>query len=233
MSHEANNFRDHSKPVIGITMDVVESPEGRVKTDCSMAYAHGVRLAGGVPILLPPLAAQVPDHLRLCDGFILTGGDDPKMEPFGVPTHPQAKVIHPLRQDYELALLRALREKPAATVLGVCLGMQLMALEADGKLNQYLPDSLATHAMHKNAEHGVAPERGQEFRSGRVWSNHRQAVENAGHLAVVARSEDGVIEAVRDPSRRWYLGVQWHPERTADEALGQRILNDLVSASTR
>lgn len=224
-------------PVIGITMDVVET-SGRLKYDCSAAYATCVAKAGGTPVMLPPIAAMIPRHLALCDGFILTGGDDPKMEPFGVPTHPQAKVIHPDRQAYELGLLESLRSKePQKPLLGVCLGMQLMCLHAGGRLNQFLPDTLPTHAMHKNAEHRVSPQNspiGNQFlpNDGTVWSNHRQAIDDAGSLVVIGLSEDRVIEAVCDPARRWCLGVQWHPERTANLSMGQQILNDLVSASS-
>jgi len=235
MGQRADSSARQSRPVIGITTDIVEAG-GRLKADCSLAYAMCVEKAGGTPILLPPIVGLIAEHVRLCDGFVLTGGDDPKMEPFGVPTHPQAKVIHPDRQEYEVGLLEALRAgRPDAPVLGVCLGMQLMALHAGGKLDQFLPETLATHAMHKNKEHPVAPvcdARCAFPLTGVVWSNHRQAVQEPGKLAVIARSNDGVIEAIRDPARRWYFGVQWHPERTAAADLGQRILNDLVSASS-
>ena len=232
MPETGNNFKARGRPLIGITTDVVEAAEGRLKVDCSLAYATCVEQAGGVPIMLPPIPSQLADHVRLCDGFILTGGDDPRMEPFGVPTHPKAKVIHPKRQEYELALLDALKgERPQTPVLGVCLGMQLMALHAGGKLNQYLPETLARHALHKNAEHRIIPERGAGFiGSGVVWSNHRQAVDDPGPLRVMARSEDKLIEAVSDPSRPWYVGVQWHPERTQDEVLGRRVFSSLTDA---
>ncbi len=224
-------------PIIGITMDVSEA-NGRLKYDVSAVYAACVVKAGGTPVLLPPLAAEIPHHLSLCDGFILTGGDDPKMEAFGVPTHPQAKVIHPERQAYELGLLAALEaQAPDKPVLGVCLGMQLMCLHAGGTLNQFLPDTLPTHAMHKNAEHRVSPRRGPLSERllpdpGTVWSNHRQAIDDGGKLTVIGMSDDNVIEAVSNPARRWCVGVQWHPERTADPAMGQRILTELVSASS-
>ncbi len=226
-----------TNPIIGITMDVSET-NGRLKYDVSAAYAACIVKAGGTPIHLPPIAAHIPRHLAMCNGFILTGGDDPRMEQFGVPTHPQAKVIHPERQGYELGLLAALEaQAPDKPVLGVCLGMQLMCLHAGGKLNQFLPDTLPTHAIHKNAEHRVAPVRGPQSarflsQEGIVWSNHRQAIEDAGTLSVIGRSEDKVIEAVNSPSRRWWLGVQWHPERTTDAAMGQRLLNELVSVSS-
>ncbi len=233
MPNTGNNFG--RRPLIGITMDVVEGNQGRLKVDCSLAYAACVEKAGGMPVMLPPLVDQVEEHLHLCNGFVLTGGDDPKMEGFGVATHPQAKVIHPQRQTYELALLEALRRhQPDAPVLGVCLGMQLMALHAGGTLDQYLPDSLASHAMHKNGEHPVGPASGCGLiKAGTVWSNHRQAIDSPGTLTIAATSSDGVIEAVCEPARRYYVGVQWHPERTKSADLGQRILNDLVSSSSR
>lgn len=220
------------RPLIGITVDVTESPEGRLKADCGLAYATCIVAGGGQPVMLPPLVERVEEYAQRLDAFVFTGGDDPRMEAFGVPTHPQAKVIHPLRQRFELALLEELRkDRPETPVLGVCLGMQLMSLHAGGTLNQFLPDTLATHGLHKNAEHRIAPVGGcGTVAAGTVWSNHRQAVEDAGRLAVVARSEDGVIEAVADPLRRFYIGVQWHPERTSDPATGQAVFEALVRA---
>jgi putative glutamine amidotransferase len=223
-------------PVIGITMDIVEA-NGRLKADCSLAYAACVEKAGGVPIMLPPIVGLIGEHLQLCDGFVFTGGDDPKTEEFGVPTHPQAKPVHPQRQAYELGLLEELRvRRPEVPVLGVCLGMQLMALHAGGRMNQSLPDTLPTHADHKNAEHAVAAVDVAKCAiplSGVVWSNHRQAVAEPGKLAVLARSADGVVEAIGDPARPWYCGVQWHPERTKSPETGQRVFQELVVAVRR
>lgn len=221
------------RPLVGITVDVTQSPEGRLKADCGLAYATCVVAAGGEPVLLPPLVERVPEYARRLEAFVLTGGDDPRMEVFGVPTHPRAKVMHPLRQEFELALLDELRAgRPEVPVLGVCLGMQLMSLHAGGTLNQYLPDTLPTHGLHSNAEHRVAPVGGcGAVAAGKVWSNHRQAVEDAGRLAVVARSEDGIIEAIADPLRRFYVGVQWHPERTSDPATGPGVFEALIRAA--
>lgn len=222
------------RPVVGITMDVVET-DGRVKGDCSLLYAQRVADAGGTPVMLPAIAELVDEHVALCDAVVLTGGDDPKMEAFGVATDPRAKVMHPWRQEYELRLLDALRRSaPDRPTLGVCLGMQLMCLHAGGVMDQHLPDRLATHARHKNAEHEVSvrdAEAGLKG-AGRVWSNHRQAmVEAGGGMDVIARSDDGVIEAVRGAGRRWYVGVQWHPERTVDATLGRGVFEALLRAA--
>ncbi|MBS0189284.1 MAG: gamma-glutamyl-gamma-aminobutyrate hydrolase family protein [Planctomycetes bacterium] len=223
-----------SLPIIGITPDVAEV-NGRVRIDVGLAYSQAVERAGGLPVVLAPQVALIPAYLSLCNGFVFTGGDDPRTEPFGVPTHREAKPLHPQRQEFETALLRAIDSAPHRPVLGICLGMQMMSLCAGGKLNQHLPDTLPTHRLHWGEEHPVValPNAGPLALAGKVQSKHRQAVEDPGRLAPIARSEDGVLEAVRDIARPFYLGVQWHPERTRDESVGQRLFDELVSAARR
>lgn len=230
------------RPLIGITTDLgPHARSGRPTCSVSLAYAEHVALAGGVPLFLPPIPEMIPRHLHACDGFVFTGGDDPKMEEFGTATHAKASVMEPQRQAYEVGLLRALEsERPETPVLGICLGMQLLSLVSGGTLNQHLPETHATHADHYAKEHLVEPKVRSvggplmrkcvdEF-AGLVASHHRQAVSNPGRLEVLAVSHDGVIEAVADGERRFCVGVQWHPERTASENLGVGVFRALVSA---
>lgn len=232
-----------ARPLIGITADVGPHPvSGRATCRVAMAYAECVTRAGGVAVVLPPIVGLVEDHLASCDGFVFTGGDDPRTEAFGHPTHPKASPMDAGRQEFEVALLRALEsQRPDAPVLGICLGMQLMSLVAGGSLDQHLPETLATHADHYSREHQVLPEPGGEAGGatvlgeairGTVASHHRQAVRDPGGLRVLARSHDGVVEAVADPKRKFCLGVQWHPERTASPQLGQDVFAALVRAAT-
>ena len=108
--------------------------------------------------------------------------------------------------------------------------MQLMGLHAGGKLDQYLPETLNTAAAHWGKKHhDISGELG----SGEVQSHHRQAMTDAGSLRVVARAEDGVIEAIVDPERAFYLGVQWHPERTEDLHLGYELFERFMKAARR
>ncbi|MHC4210783.1 MAG: gamma-glutamyl-gamma-aminobutyrate hydrolase family protein [Planctomycetota bacterium] len=210
-------------PLIGITCDL-DDRGYRV----SPVYGALIREAGGVPVLLPCEAACAAEYVRRCDGVVLSGGDDPVMEHWEVPTHPQAKPIHPQRQAFELALLRALDQGAERPVLGICLGMQLMGLHAGGGLDQYLAGTLPTAGQHwPRADHEIAGVLG----TGVVHSHHRQALTDPGSLSVVARAADGVIEAVRNEGRPFYLGVQWHPERTGDERLGAGLFRELVAAS--
>lgn len=230
-------------PIVGITADIIEAvppSHARPKAGQAMTYLNAVVQAGGVPILLPPIPALAAQHARFCDAFIFTGGDDPAMEPLGGITHPAATTMHPQRQAYEFALLAALDHVPAAPVLGICLGMQMMSLHKGGQLDQHLPDTLTTAAGHRgDQQHTVrpvanigaaaAPLPASAF-AGHVTSNHHQGVSNPGTLRILARSDDGVIEAVDDPLRPFYLGVQWHPERTADTNLGAAIFARLIAA---
>lgn len=210
-----------ARPIIGITVDVVD---GRCAV--SRAYADMVIRAGGAtPILLAPDIRLVDSYLALCDGFVFTGGDDPRMEPFGVATHPEAKLVNDDRQAFETALLQRVGARPT---LGVCLGMQLMALTSGGGLDQHLPDLLATHETHWGKRtHRVEGAIG----NGEIQSHHRQAVNDPGSLDVVASAPDGVIEAIRDSSRPFFVGVQWHPERSGDGPLGAGLFAELVRAA--
>jgi len=191
-------------------------------------YAERARAAGGMPVLLPPLVDEVGHYLELCRGFVLTGGDDPEMEHWGVATHAKATMVDSRRQAFEIALLEGLETRPEVPVLGVCLGMQYMALQGGGMIDQYLPDSLATAAGHwGKREHAVKGALG----AGMVHSHHRQAVNDPGEFRVVAAAPDGVIEAIEHPDYSFRLGVQWHPERTALEALGSGLFRRLVEAT--
>jgi putative glutamine amidotransferase len=198
------------------------------------------RETGGTPI---PLGLEVgadratefaARYLALCNAIIFTGGDDPATERYGEPTHPAAKLVHPDRQRFEEALLAALDQAREKTkpVLGICLGMQMMALHRGGALHQHLPDVLPTAPEHQNDhQHAVEPAPGAGLARGTVASWHHQAVRDAGRMRVIASAPDGVIEAIDDPARAFYLGVQWHPERTSDPKLGQELFDRLVAAA--
>ena len=213
-------------PIIGITCDY----DGQ-KHAVGAHYVAAVLKAGGVPVLLPCVTALAlaERYVELCDGLLFTGGGDPIMEQWGETTHVNASTIHPDRQAFELRLFDLVQARPEMPILAVCLGMQLMGLHAGGTLDQHLPESQPESAgVHQDGTvHRVSGELG----SGLVDSRHHQALTGAGRLEVVARSEDGLIEAIQDKSRPLYLGVQWHPERTEDASLGFRLIQQLVDAA--
>ena len=228
---------------IGITPDTAAASAkdaglGGFRYESPAGYAQAVRRAGAMPLLLPYQVECIEQYLEVCDGLVLAGGDDPNTEPFGDPVHPEARRVHPQRQVFETALLAAL-DRTAHPVLGICLGMQWMALHHGGRLDQFLPETQpeSVAAVHAEGDHEVVLCAGDHRwlpPRGRVRSHHRQAVREAGRLRVCARSDPssgGLIEAIDLPGDRFYLGIQWHPERTTDSKLGEGLFKALVEAA--
>jgi len=222
----------HRKPIIGITPDIYDR-SGVETWRVAGAYADCVSRAGGVPVVLSPMVEHVRTQLGMVDAAVLTGGDDPIMEDFGEATHAEAVRVLPKRQEFERALLDCLHEDARdVPVLGICLGMQYMGLCAGGKLDQHMPETTPTAGDHWEEPHRVAcAHSAWSFGDGEVFSKHRQAITDEGALEVLARAHDGVIEAVGDPVRRFWVGVQWHPERTNNAGLGQAIFDALIGAA--
>jgi putative glutamine amidotransferase len=214
------------RPLIGIT-SYVEPASWGVWQDVPAAllpysYVRAVEAAGGRAVVLPPDPAGA-DAIRAVDGLVLAGGADIGPERYGAPADPRTHT-RPDRDAGELPLLRAALAADLP-VLGVCRGMQLMAVEYGGRLHQHLPDVVG-HDKHRPGG-GVYGSHGARFAPGsrideimggdsEVNSYHHQGVADAGGLTVTGWADDGVIEAVEDPARRFVVGVQWHPEADGD-----------------
>ena len=235
---------DH--PAIGITVDNKGNSAETGTYESAIRYSQAVEKAGGLPVLLPHCPELAGAYIQRCDGLILTGGADPVMEQFGCATDGRARRIDQQRQAFELALLaevERIREEGIGgdvPVLGVCLGMQLMALHHGATLDQYMPESMGEDAasIHiDNAQHTLVFEQHDSVLGPSdqpIVSSHRQRITDAGRMRVVARADDGTIEAIDAPDRPFYVGVQWHPERkdsSADDPLNLGLICRLVEAA--
>jgi putative glutamine amidotransferase len=224
------------RPVIGVTgyltqarWDVWNEPA----TLIHQSYVASVAATGGHPVVLPALDldSDVVDRL---DGLLLASGADIEPARYGQPRHPETELC-PERDASERRLLRAALDADLP-VLGVCRGMQLLAVEYGGRLHQHLPDVLGHHRHGPGAgvfgRHPVRTAPGSLARrhlgpTVEVNSHHHQGVADPGRITVTGWADDGLPEVVEDTTRRFVLGVQWHPEVMPDK----RLFAALVRAS--
>lgn len=208
------------KPIIAITAGVAENkrtgdPEGMVTL--SRDYTRRVIDAGGAPVIVPP-DCDTTALKDVIDGWLIPGGDDFDASLWGEETHPEANVGSQNRHLTEMDLYKA--APGDLPIFGICYGAQFVNIMQGGTLVQHLPDVLG-HDNHRGdpiQDYKIDPESrtGQIFgKSARGKSWHHQAVGKIGHdLKAVAWHEDGTIEAIESTNGRWFVGLQWHPERT-------------------
>ena len=223
-------------PLIGVTATlkedvdaVAERPLGKyVRADYD--YVEGVAQAGGVPVVLPPVAGPVAAETiaGTLDGLLLSGGSDLHPSHYGEEPIPELNATVPERDAFEIALLEHVLRR-GIPVFGICRGLQVLNVALGGTLYQDLPSQMEGVVLlgHRQETPKWEPKHEVEVDAGsqiagimgleelKVNSYHHQAVKDlAPGLATVAHSPDGVVEAVesRDLSERWILGVQWHAE---------------------
>ena len=227
-----------NKPIIAVTPDCAYEPENartRGRISLNWNYPEIVARAGGVPILVPPTADK-GEIASLVHGWLIPGGADMDAARFGQENHPKAELQDPTRYDSEHALYNLVPTD--LPVLGVCYGMQFLNVARGGDLIQHLPDAVG-HGGHALGEIRLATlearsRLAQIVGSGTVGGSswHHQAVGTLGRgLSVTARDADGIVQAIEDPSLPFFVGVQWHPERTPDDAATQRLFGAFIEAA--
>jgi putative glutamine amidotransferase len=227
-----------SRPVIGITTYLTSATFGAWKEDAVLvpaAYVHAVEAAGGRPLLVPPSTNAVAETLDALDGLLLSGGSDLDPDTYGQAAHPETNGIVPERDSGEITLLQAALERDMP-VLAVCRGSQVLNVALGGDLVQHLPDVVGDekhkHAPGVFADHDVRVLHGTRVHQilgdhAPVKSHHHQGYGRLGDgLREAAQAEDGTVEALEDPSRRFALGVLWHPEAGEDFALFEALVEE-------
>lgn len=209
-----------SLPIIAITMSAMTSPRnervnGRYYIERD--YVDRVIAAGGAPILIPP-GADVASIAPLIDGWVIPGGGDFDSAMWGEELHPESQPEFKERTDTEAELFRSI--DPKIPILGICYGCQLVNILQGGTLLQHIPDQLGHDNHRGDPVQDYRVEEGTRLfdivggtARGKSW--HHQAVNRVGDgLRAVAWHDDGTIEAIESTEGRWFLGLQWHPERT-------------------
>ena len=211
------------RPLIGISANTAD-----IDLTLRRVYCDQIVRAGGVPMVLPPVddAEVLINMLEGIDGLVLTGGADYNPLWYGEQPEKELHTINSTRDLPELLLTR-LAFNRQIPILGICRGVQTMAIALGGNLVQDLKTPLkhSQDAPRSEATHSVTITEGSTLyglygQKTFVNSFHHQAVKDCGsHLHVVATAPDGVIEAVESTEQKALMGVQWHPEWMGDEGL--------------
>ncbi|GBR22857.1 glutamine amidotransferase-like protein [Gluconobacter japonicus NBRC 3271] len=232
----------NSAPLIGLTLDHEPGGGGKFSRYPFHAlrenYLTALSEAGGLPVCLGYTADAEAMVARL-DALVITGGAfdvDPAL--YDEDPHPLTSP-RPARTSAELALLRAALKRDIP-ILGICGGMQLIAVNAGGTLIQHLPPELEHEQPNPRHEPGHAVSIVPDTRLAEIVgmptmmvnSSHHQAVRSSGEARISALAPDGVIEAIELDGPKFAIGVQWHPEFTLDPG-DRRLYAALVEAAAR
>lgn len=238
------------KPIIGIPANLLTTiMSGSVAVDrhyVNMTYTNAIRTNGGIPLVIPFLHnfEEIDALLKLCDGFLIPGGED--IDPILYHEGPH-QMLGEIRPDHDRFLLRILQYAADhhKACLGVCKGMQLMAVFGGGTLYQDIASQRSTpsyaHSQkggRSHLQHLVSLESGSLIHSIikmdtiAVNSLHHQSVKSVGEdYVITAYANDGVVEAI-ERRDALFLGVQWHPEELfAEHEEMSAIFRDLVERS--
>jgi len=230
-------------PLIGISASYSPYQEDRL----SAAYSKAIRAAGGAPLLIP--IHYPPTHLDLLisrlDGVMLSGGGDidPANYPAENPEYAGSILKH--RDALEIRLVRLAFEKNLP-LLGICRGMQVMNVALGGTL---YTDIAAQFPSEVN--HDISMEQGRDFLAHEVTIiagtrlhsifektqlktnsfHHQAAKEVAAPLEIAARSPEGLVEAVENREKRFFIGVQWHPECLPKDDNQKKLFRAFIQAA--
>ena len=212
-------------------------------------YEESVRRAGG-DVHVVTLESESPaDVVAQSDGILLAGGGDVQPLLYGEVQHSTFDAAEAGRDEFELELIR-LATAADVPLFAICRGIQVLNVARGGTLIQHIPEEVAGAVDHNVREPRVAIAHEVWVTNGSlvdrlmretevddgfpVNSRHHQAPRTLGTgLVTTATAPDGVIEAIEDPSRRFVLGVQWHPENFYRTGEFRALFEGFVEAARR
>lgn len=225
-----------------------ESLSGAAYDAVRSTYTDSISAHGGIPVIAPPVGTEdIESLLDSVDGLYLPGGVDVDPAHYGEDPAPQLGAVDRLLDEFELGLARAAFDRDMP-ILGICRGMQVIAVALGGALYQDLP-TLLPGMNHEVREHGrdhLAHDTRLAARSrlARILGTDRVKVNTLHHqgvravpscLSAAGWSDDGLVEALEAPDRRYVLSVQCHPEElwNATQPCFSRLFASFVDVSRR
>lgn len=227
------------KPIIGILPMI----NGENQSYIVQNYVDAIESSGAMAIMLPYTESceSIDRFLDISDGFLFAGGPDIEPYRYGEKKLDACEGTAPLRDAVELLAFPKIfaTGKP---VLGICRGLQLINTALGGTLYQDMPSQIESGVKHRNKDvpsfHDINISDSTPLKelsdSDHVTVNsyHHQAIKDIGReLEVMARGDDGVIEAVYIPGRKFFWAFQWHPEKNMENELNKRIFKAFVEAT--
>ena len=217
------------RPIIGVTPSL-ESGEHKIYTPTS--YPKAIIEAGGNPVFFNFTRddEMIDAYAAMVDGVLFSGGDDVDPSTYGEEQIWGCGDVVPLRDDFEIKLLKVLVEKyPEKPILGICRGAQVLNVGMGGTLYQDLRSQKEGCIRHQQqqsshyASHKAIVEEGSLLHriygctEVKVNSFHHQAVKDlAPGMRLTAVASDGVVEGFEKPDHPYFVAVQWHPERLVE-----------------
>lgn len=206
-------------------------------------YEESVRRAGGEVRVLDPAKDSPAAVIGSVDALLLPGGNDVRPSLYGEAAHPTFEPAEPGRDEYELELARRALAADLP-LLAICRGVQVLNVATGGTLHQDIVDHPTIKDPRVAIAHDVWITPGsivdrllKDRETGDVCpvnSRHHQALNTIGAgLVVSATAPDGTVEAVEDPTKRFCVGVQWHPENFYRTGEFRPLFEGLIDAARR
>ncbi len=231
------------RPVIGIFAKITNTDK---QSELKYDYAKVIERAGGLPILLPYVENDdtLDQFIKICDGFMFSGGVDVAPSYYGEETKPTCGKIDVFRDELEFKAIDKIikTQKP---IIAICRGMQLINVYLGGTLYQDIPTEIPSEINHRQpttekylATHDILIKENTPLseiaKSQKIKGNtfHHQSIKKlADGLVLTATADDGVIEGYYLPTHKYLMGYQWHPERLYElDKANENILKSFINA---
>jgi putative glutamine amidotransferase len=234
------------KPLIGVNSEYrCAKKDSPALSFITAGYYDNISKAGGIPVVLPPLAEErdVNQLLDQLQGIDFVGGADLDPRHDGFMLHPSVRTMEVRREKFDRMLMRLVANR-RLPVFGIGVGMQLLNVSQGGNLFLHLPEDLPDAVPHKELQDpahrhalevvpGSLMERVYGDGEIRVNSMHHMAVDEVAEgFVVTARCPDGVVEAIESEMEDWFaLGTQFHPEAETASAIDVRIFEEFIDGT--